>query len=336
MFLLVAHQYPRTFAHNIYNSWTQAVLSDPCLFHATLFATSSLMDVMQRKQDNPVTLRHKVETIRLIKDAVAKADTDGLKHEIIAVTTYLVYFSKLLGNFEEAQKHDVGITAMLQFNKEALVAQDTYTSYLLRLRDVWNSIVGRVDTLFPYMTGPRPSLGHYTSLVSIAIEKQITLPIHLLEYLCTFNNQCIRAAEYQWPDSNPLPLPTATDPESHHAMHCISLTASIYWTAVTRDHHGQAHAHHAPSNDSLVQALKAAILQSDNLFWLRFAPEVLRWILMTGAVAAVTLADHAWFIMRSYMVTLIIEPGEMDAFLVGVDHLLWVFNHRGVGVVIEV
>ncbi|KAL2824570.1 hypothetical protein BJY01DRAFT_256445, partial [Aspergillus pseudoustus] len=90
LFHTVAHQYPGTFAHNIYNSWTQEVLADPCLFHATLFATSSLMDVMQRRQNNPVTLHHKGETIRLIGDAVANADTHGLRHEIIAVTTYLV------------------------------------------------------------------------------------------------------------------------------------------------------------------------------------------------------------------------------------------------------
>jgi hypothetical protein len=96
LFLLVAHHYPRTFAHNIYNIWTQTVLSDPCLFNATLYATSSFMDVMQGRQNNPVTLRHKGETIRLIKDAVSKIHTNGLREEIIAVTTYLVYFAVCL------------------------------------------------------------------------------------------------------------------------------------------------------------------------------------------------------------------------------------------------
>jgi hypothetical protein len=89
----VAHQYPRTFAHSIYNTWTQMVLSDACLFHATLFATSSLMDFVQQKRDNPVTLRHKGATIRLINKAVSQAATHGLQDEVIAVTTYLVYFA---------------------------------------------------------------------------------------------------------------------------------------------------------------------------------------------------------------------------------------------------
>ncbi|KAJ0414810.1 hypothetical protein BJY00DRAFT_18808 [Aspergillus carlsbadensis] len=109
------------------------VLSDACLFHATLFAISSLMDVMQQKRDNPVTLRHKGETIHLINKAVAQATTHGLRDEVIAVTTYLVYFAKLLGNFQEAEQHDAGITAMLNFKGDAPLPPDTYTSYLLRL-----------------------------------------------------------------------------------------------------------------------------------------------------------------------------------------------------------
>jgi hypothetical protein len=75
------------------------VLSDACLFHATLFATSSLIDFVQQKRNNPVTLRHKGETIRLINNAVAQAATHGLRDEVIAVTTYLVYFSVCVHRF---------------------------------------------------------------------------------------------------------------------------------------------------------------------------------------------------------------------------------------------
>ncbi|KAL2846142.1 hypothetical protein BJY01DRAFT_175621 [Aspergillus pseudoustus] len=230
---------------------------------------------------------------------------------------------------------------MLQFKGAAPLAQDTYTSYLLRLRDVWNSVVAHADSLFPSMAGPRPSSGHYTSLLAIAIQKQlerppdITLPVPIMNFLMTFNTQCISIVEPAWPGYiPPIPTPeTTTDPQIQHAMQCVSLAATLYWTAVARDIYG--HTYNKTSNDGLVQALQGAILQSDNLFWLRFGPEVLRWILMTGAIAAASLPDQAWFVMRSYMITSIIEPGEMDAFLVGTDHLLWVFNHRTEGFVVE-
>jgi hypothetical protein len=191
-------------------------------------------------------------------------------------------------------------------------------------------------------------LGCYTSLLAIAIQKQFErpleqrLPVPLLHFLITFNNQCIGAAEYAVPNHTILqpttPDPTADlSPEIHHAMQCISITANIYWAAVTRDlnmtmtvtmTNKPKPAYTIASNAPNIEQLKAALLHVDNLLWLRCGPEVLRWILMTGAAGATCLADQAFFILRSYMITSIIEPEEMDAFLVGVDHLLWVFNRR--------
>ncbi|CEL08654.1 hypothetical protein ASPCAL11801 [Aspergillus calidoustus] len=312
------------------------VLSDACLFHATLFATSSLMDFVQQKRDNPVTLRHKGATIRLINKAVSQAATHGLQDEVIAVTTYLVYFAKLLGDFQDAEHHDAGITAMLEFKGGTPPPTHTYTSYLLRLRDVWNSIVYRVDTLCPSVAGPRASSGCYTSLLAIAIQKQLErpleqrLPVPLLHFLITFNNQCMSAVGYALPDHSTGPPETTTadlEPQIHNAMQCISITASIYWTAVTRDLNNSC-TYNITDNAGEIEKLKAALLHVDNLFWLRSGPEVLRWILMTGAAGATCLADQAFFILRSYMITSIIEPEEMDAFLVGVDHLLWIFNRK--------
>lgn len=184
------------------------------------------------------------------------------------------------------------------------------------------------------MAGPRPSSGHYTSLLAIAVQKQLerppdlTLPVPIVTFLLAFNNQCIDMNESQSSEATLLtPTPTAEplDPPTLHAMQCVLVAATLYWTAVSRDTHERPY--DKTSNDGLIQALRTAVVQSDDLFWLRFGPEVLRWVLMTGAAAAASLQDQAWFIMRAYMVTAIIEPAEMDAFLVGADHLLWVFNH---------
>jgi hypothetical protein len=206
--------------------------------------------------------------------------------------------------------------------------------------------VYRFDTLYPSLAGPPASSGCYTSLLAIAIQKQLErpleqrLPVPLLHFLITFNSQCIGAVEYAVPNHSTL-QPTTPDatadlgPEIHQAMQCISITANIYWTAVTRDLNMNMTITNEPKptyniadNALNIDNLKAALLHVDSLFWLRCGPEVLRWILMTGAAGATCLADQAFFILRSYMITSIIEPEEMDAFLVGVDHLLWVFNHR--------
>ncbi|KAL5335216.1 hypothetical protein BJX70DRAFT_401819 [Aspergillus crustosus] len=321
IFLRVAHQYPKTFSHMIYTEWTQTVLSNPLFFHATMYATSAFMDMMHRRQDNPTTLRHKFETIRMIRDSVSRAPVDGLPAETIGITTYLVYFECLGGNFVEASRHNAGIDAMLQFKGAGSISRDTYTSYLLNIRNVWNSIVAQADTL------ERPT--------------HLRLPVSVLNLLITFNAQCIQNPTrlLQLYIDFPLPEPVGgeieidvQDPHIINSQQCISAAATLYWAAITRDQpqYQQTTNAHTPFNKTnytqALQTLKSSIAQSDTLFWLRIGPEVLRWIMMTGAVAAASLPDQAFFILRSYMLTTIVEPGEMESFLLGADHLLWVFN----------
>jgi hypothetical protein len=92
-FLPVADQYHGTFAHSIHTRWNQTVLSDACLFHATLFATSSFMDLLQGRRDNPVTLYHKQNVCRLVQDGILKSQVHGLSDGVITAAIYLVYFA---------------------------------------------------------------------------------------------------------------------------------------------------------------------------------------------------------------------------------------------------
>jgi hypothetical protein len=84
----------------------------------------------------------------------------------------------------------------------------------------------------------------------------------------------------------------------------------------------------ANENQQDVMNLREAITHSDELFWLRFGPEVFRWVILTGAAAASCLPQRAWFIARVFPFAVMLEPEEVDAFMVGVDHLLSLFNHR--------
>lgn len=86
----VSQQYPNSVAHKLQTTCLQAALSDPCLFHATLFSTSAFLDFAQGMRDNPVTTYHKAETIRMVQDAISKSDSDGLPDSIITATTYLL------------------------------------------------------------------------------------------------------------------------------------------------------------------------------------------------------------------------------------------------------
>jgi hypothetical protein len=53
------------------DSWIQASLSDPCMFHAILFAASSYLDVIRNESNNPVTHYHHRSTIRTLHNSIS-------------------------------------------------------------------------------------------------------------------------------------------------------------------------------------------------------------------------------------------------------------------------
>jgi len=202
------------------------------------------------------------------------------------------------------------------------------------------SVVGRRDSLFPApRAGPTPLMGHYTSLLAIALQKQlerppeVTLPFAILEFLITFDAHL--ANPYSPPNLNFLAQSPASESESlsssthdniQAALECCYTAASVYFRAIVMQ--GRWYHLTESRNESDIQSLKAALLKVDTVFWLRYGPEVLRWMLMIGCIAAPRLADQAWFISRCYLPAAIIRPGDMDAFILGVDHMLWLFNHQ--------
>jgi hypothetical protein len=74
-------------------TWMQVAMSDPCLFHATLYSTSAYKDITHGSLDNPVTMFHKTETLRLIREAIANSDHNNLPTSVVAATLHLLYFS---------------------------------------------------------------------------------------------------------------------------------------------------------------------------------------------------------------------------------------------------
>lgn len=74
-------------------TWMQAAMSDPCLFHATIYSISAHLDIIQGSPDNPVTIYHKTETLRLIREAIANSNHSSLSTSVIAATLHLLYFS---------------------------------------------------------------------------------------------------------------------------------------------------------------------------------------------------------------------------------------------------
>jgi hypothetical protein len=83
-----------------------------------------------------------------------------------------------------------------------------------------------------------------------------------------------------------------------------------------------------PETQNYVRSLKDEITNCDESVWFRCAPEVFRWVLMTGAAAASSMSQRAWFVARMCPFCAVMTPQEVDEFLTGADHIVWLFNHE--------
>ena len=72
------------------NTWIRLSLTDPCLFHAVLFAASSHLDVIRREQDNPITHYHRRNTVQLLLSNISENGT--VRNTSIAATMYLWHY----------------------------------------------------------------------------------------------------------------------------------------------------------------------------------------------------------------------------------------------------
>lgn len=115
----------------------------------------------------------------------------------------------------------------------------------------------------------------------------------------------------------------ATTHTAERVQRCCHLAVSIYRRALLNERESSLN-----ENQQDVLDLVEAADQSDEPFWLCFGPEVFRWVLMTGAAAASSISQRAWFIARTLPFAAIMQPEELHTFVVGADHLLQLFNHR--------
>jgi hypothetical protein len=82
-------------AHHLRSQWIQSAMTDPCLFHATLFSASASIDMLRGQQSTTLTLYHQTWAIRLINERLAQREpvlTYGTLGAVIPLLYYNVCF----------------------------------------------------------------------------------------------------------------------------------------------------------------------------------------------------------------------------------------------------
>lgn len=67
--------------------WMQSSFSDPCMFHAVLFAASPHLDIIRRERDNPITYYHRHNAVQLLLSNISKCKV--VPDTSIAATVHL-------------------------------------------------------------------------------------------------------------------------------------------------------------------------------------------------------------------------------------------------------
>jgi hypothetical protein len=103
-------------AYHMRSSWIHNALTDLCLFHATLYAASAQLDVIQdaattKTTTNRVTLYHHTETIRVLNNRIAAGGE--IDDVTIAAVLLLVITGSLQKDSQAAEVHRLGLLQMV-------------------------------------------------------------------------------------------------------------------------------------------------------------------------------------------------------------------------------
>jgi hypothetical protein len=83
-------------AHHLRSHWMQTAMTDPCLFHATLFSASASIDMLRGQQGTTLTLYHQTWAIRLINERLAQREP-VLTYGTLGAVIPLLYYNVCSG-----------------------------------------------------------------------------------------------------------------------------------------------------------------------------------------------------------------------------------------------
>ncbi|KAL4887250.1 hypothetical protein BJY04DRAFT_212294 [Aspergillus karnatakaensis] len=307
-------------AWHIQTHWLQGALSDPCLFHATLYAGSSHFDLQRGQGPSSITLFHQSEAIRLLNERLSDPNSAADDRTIVAVTP-LAMFADLNGDQNAANIHKQGLWRLVQMRGGMdQLGFDGLPGVLIKMNTVVYNIVFDLSRSSD-QPGPPPMDLERRILLrppkeSAAVEN---LPLILnifhdiynfkLDWHSSEEGSPEQQTDHLQPYSSAVPSPPGlNDP----VFHCCHLAATIFHTIVSEPR--------SPSSctkiDALASDLEASLALTETELWLRRIPAVFSWVCLTGAAAASNARSRIWFYFRQASAVRILnvrnEPSYLD------------------------
>ncbi|KAL4899307.1 hypothetical protein BDW74DRAFT_171593 [Aspergillus multicolor] len=302
---------PNSTAYHIQTSWVQGALSDPCLFHATLYAGSSYLDIQQGQKPSAITVHHRSEAIRLLNERLSDIDTALDDRTLIAVTP-LAMFAGLNGDRAAGDTHREGLWKLVEMRGGLdKLGYNGLVAAVIQMNTIIYHIAFDIDPAVTHPTclGPPP----------IGVEKRILDPpteasaIPSLPAILTMFHDVL-SCKLSWKQQQQQQQRHHHPQEQNHKnlqtyidimpptflndliFHCCHLAITAFYI-ITQTHN--AHSTLTSAHlDTLASQLQSSLSQTDTYVWVREIPAILSWVCLTGAAASSDSRTRIWLYFR--------------------------------------
>ncbi|RAL15888.1 Zn(II)2Cys6 transcription factor [Aspergillus homomorphus CBS 101889] len=285
-------------AYKLQTVWLRSAMSDPCLFHATLFVGSSNFDLCRGQKQSTITLYHYNELIQMVKKRLSDPST-ALDDRTIASITPLALFANLHGDRVSADVHRAGLEkiVLLKGGLDKL-GLDGLVASLVYVNGIISNIIFDLGWGSSSYLQHLPPLGLEERILSTPVSDDSTCSIMSLFYYVQqlklqFMAQSPTAAwHHDTLQGSTMPSSTTNNP----IYQCCYLAFRIFQMIVLG---GPSASNLAEKLDAMAQELRDALALTEDEIWLRSFPSSLTWACITGAAASSDPQARAWFYFRT-------------------------------------
>ncbi|PYI02430.1 hypothetical protein BO78DRAFT_223261 [Aspergillus sclerotiicarbonarius CBS 121057] len=320
---------PHSLAQHLGTEWMAKAMRDPCLFHATLFSASATIDMLTGIQSSTVTLYHQTRAIQILNERLTREDPD-LSYSTVGTVVPLIFYSMATFDKQSAISHQMGIIRMLLSATPAARSELGPLLGVIKLTMLFFSCV--FDTLpvwsclYPPTVRPKAILraiitsaackrgdALLTELETSAI-LDIYETVSQLDHLIEADVVTITGDIERFVSSNPrysTPLIAPSDAFNNYSRlrACCHLSASLFWHLL-RDRPLSSPGK-IPSLERELDLLKTHLKKIDESFLIQKHPELLTWIVFTGAAACIDGNERGSFILQRAFALMAVDSDKL-------------------------
>ncbi|KAL2824202.1 hypothetical protein BJY01DRAFT_167119 [Aspergillus pseudoustus] len=335
-------------AYHLRSSWIRHALTDPGLFHATVYTASAQLDTLRETTEppglmNPVTLYHQTKAIAAVNSQIASGGTDMVGDATIAAVLLLVITGSLQKDTTATEVHRLGLLRMVAMRGGLeKLGFEGFLARMIEMNMVLPAVVfDQLDTfVLNSIDYSLPAAGNLPALSlerlaqgtsgSLSVRTHMTaIFAHIWELLlavdCAREDTSNREDRFDFAtarfilDEHQEPTPAGdsslleiSNSENAMVWACEVSLRILRYLLDTRLPPPQQQ----PTDTTLitmVEELKSHMAASDPEPWLKYAPHANLWVTTLGMAVSEEVQGRLWFLMHERCVVMSMKTTQPAA-----------------------